>query len=321
MATTRHLVKRIIDLSELGMELGIWFNPIGNFSLLPMENGNWLACFRRYQYYIEGDRCSYQSSPQMFYADRNHHLFVELDKDFKLVRRIDNPISTYYQSEKFKTAFIYDGKDPFLEDARLAQWGDEIYLSSAIYYWDEWHNKKWSTEIQKLEFTENGIEAHHVWNTLEHGIFSNEKNWMAIPDRPLKFIAGTSTNGARTVNAKYSTIGETSNFVQDDLYGGSTPLVKDCLRKCYYAITHRYFPGDRGRRTYENFVITYNEDFRPVHISNPFKFCEQPIEFVTTMVELPNGELAIGVTEMDDKPMVMVFDKAGLMDALFNDCK
>lgn len=301
--------KRTYDLSELGIELGILFNPIGNFSLLPMSDGNWLACFRRYQYYIEGDRCLFFSSPNMFYPDRNHHLFVKFDKDFNLVGRIANPTSTYYQTDKWATGFLHGGKDPFLEDARMTRWGEEIYLTSSIYYYDEWHNKKWATEIQRLEITDDGIEAHHVWNTLERGIFSVEKNWMSVPEQKLKFVAGTSTNGARTVNANYSTVGEICDFDPDDLYGGSTPLVKDCFRKCYYTIAHRYFHGERGRRTYENFVITYDENLKPTHISKPFKFCEQPIEFITTMLELPNNELLIGLTEMDDRPEIRIYDK------------
>ena len=301
--------KRIYDLSELGIELGILFNPIGNFSLLPMSDGNWLACFRRYQYYIEGDRCLFFSSPNMFYPDRNHHLFVKFDKDFNLIGRIANPTSTYYQTDKWATGFLHGGKDPFLEDARMTRWGDEIYLTSSIYWYDENKDKKWATEIQKLKMAEDGIEAYHVWNTLENGIWTNQKNWMSIPDQRLRFISGTSSCGAIVMDASSSTHQTTGIFNPQDFYSGSTPLVKDASRNCYYAITHRYFHGDRGRRTYENYVITYDENLKPTHISKPFKFCEQPIEFITTMLELPNNELLIGLTEMDDRPEIRIYDK------------
>lgn len=173
METTnvRHLAKRIIDLRELGLEMGILFNPVGNFSLLPLDDGNWLACFRRFQYYIEGDRYTYQSSPNMFYKDSNHHVFAILGGDFNLVRRIGNPVSTYFQTDEWASAFLYDVKDPYLEDARFVRWGNDVYLTSAIYYYVN-GVKRWATEIQRLEIHEDHIEAHHFWNTLEHGIKS-----------------------------------------------------------------------------------------------------------------------------------------------------
>lgn len=142
----RHHAKRIIDLGELGIEMGQMFNSVGNFSLVPTKEGNWLACFRRFQYYIEGDRCTYHTSHNLFYHDRNHHLFALLDKDFNLVRRIENPVSTYYDTEEWKSAYTHCGKDPFLEDARFTVWNGETYLTSAIYYYED-GKKKWATEI------------------------------------------------------------------------------------------------------------------------------------------------------------------------------
>ena len=40
-------------------------------------------------------------------------------------------------------------------------------------------------------------------------------------------------------------------------------------------------------------------------------------EFVTPLLLLPNGDVAIGVTEMDDKPMIMTFCKSDLMQVLW----
>jgi len=135
------------DFTDLPFQLGIYFNPIGNFSMLPMSDGYWLAVFRRFQYYIEGDRYSYQSSPRMFYKDRHEHVFAVLDKDFKLVERLDNVESTYYDAPEWKTQYIYGGTSPFLEDARLTKWDDGAYLTSAIYWYDEDKKKRWSTEV------------------------------------------------------------------------------------------------------------------------------------------------------------------------------
>ena len=299
--------KSVKDFSELAWQLGIYFNPLGNFTMLPTSDGHWLACFRRFQYYIEGDRYSYQSSPRMFYKDRHKHVFVILDKDFNLVERIDNLKSTYYDADEWKTQYIYDGTSPFLEDARLTQWSDGIYLTSAIYWYDEDKKKRWSTEVQKLTFFGNSICATHFWNSLEHGVRSVEKNWMSIPDKPLKFVTATSTNGAKVRDLKYDVSTEVCDFDPDDLYGGNANLLKDNFRRCYFGITHRYFHGERGKRTYENFVVQYDENLRPVKVSTPFKLCDEGIEFITWW-HREGDDVLIGVTEMDDKPMVMRFD-------------
>lgn len=105
----------------------------------------------------------------------------------------------------------------------------------------------------------------------------------------------------------------------EEMYRGNSPLVK--TESGYMTITHKLLRDNHNRPYYINFITEYNADLSIRRHSNPFKLCDSGIEFVTTMLELPNGELAIGVTEMDDKPMVMVFDKASLMDDVFNGCK
>lgn len=302
-ANIRHLAKNAKDLTELGIELGAYFNPIGNFSLLPTTDGHWLAVFRRFQYYIEGDRYCYLSSPQMFYKDRHEHLFAMLDKDFNLVEKIGNFGSTYYDAPEWKTQYDYGGKSPFLEDARFTYWkGDGIYLTSAIYWYDESRNKNWSVEIQKVSFLGNGIVARHHWNSLEHNIEGVQKNWMSVPDRPGVFVIGTSTNGARAIDIGTDEVKDIGDFDPDDLYCGNANLME--VDGGYMAITHRYFHGDRGRRTYHNFVVQYDKSLKPVKISNPFKLCDEGIEFITWW-QMDGDDVLIGVTEMDDKPMVM----------------
>lgn len=141
----------------------------------------------------------------------------------------------------------------------------------------------------------------------------NEKNWMSVPDKPFKFITATSTNGAKSTDMKYNVSAEICDFNSEDLYGGSTNLLKDNSRNGYYSISHRYFHGERGRRTYANHLVKYDENLKPISISNQFKFSEYPIEFVTVMLELPNDELLIGVTEMDEHPLLYVFDKENIV--------
>jgi hypothetical protein len=47
----------------------------------------------------------------------------------------------------------------------------------------------------------------------------------------------------------------------------------------------------------------------PVAISRPFKLTDSSIEFVTTMLECGDGRLLVGVTEIDERPLAMTFDR------------
>lgn len=99
----------------------------------------------------------------------------------------------------------------------------------------------------------------------------------------------------------------------EEMYRGNTPLVETPYG--YMTITHKLDFDERGRKRYSNFLVEYNADLSIRKISSPFKFFNSNIEFVTTMLELPNNEIAIGVTEMDDRPMMMIFDKVEFLEA------
>ena len=108
---------------------------------------------------------------------------------------------------------------------------------------------------------------------------------MSVPDRPFHFITATSTGGAKYIDITGDSFIESDEYNSRELYGGSTNLLKSA--DGYWTITHRYFHGERGRRTYANYIVLYNENLCPVSISRPFKFCAEGIEFVTSIVELP----------------------------------
>ena len=48
----RNLASNVVDLSPLAFDVGVLFNPIGNFSLVKLPNGNWLCSMRKFGYYI-----------------------------------------------------------------------------------------------------------------------------------------------------------------------------------------------------------------------------------------------------------------------------
>ena len=82
--------------------------------------------------------------------------------------------------------------------------------------------------------------------------------------------------------------------------------MKDCARKCYWAITHTV-DLNHPVKQYQNYLVEYDEDMNVRTVSRPFKLTEQPIEFVTDMKML-GGDIQIGVTANDDTPEVHRYD-------------
>ena len=298
--------KRKYDLSYIAWDCGFPFNNCGNFSLVQMSNGNYFAIFRMFGYYIDGDG-RYLTNKDLLLENPHQHTFVELDKDFRIVRRLDNVFSDYFgmqtQTEK-----------AWLEDGRLVRWCGKLYLSSTVCYQ---RNGGWNAvglEVQELEFDGDNVMANHYWNTFEHGIGGIQKNWLPIQSMPFHYIIGTSPHGTQVIdirNGILKTIGDTSG----DFYRGNTPLMK--TNDGHMAILHKVLPAceERPIKTYVNYFAEYGNNLCPKKFSKAFKLCDSNIEFVTTMLELPNNELLIGVTEMDETPYAMIFDKDTILDS------
>lgn len=81
-------------------------------------------------------------------------------------------------------------------------------------------------------------------------------------------------------------------------------------------MTHRLSTDELGRKKYLEYVVKFNQDLMPTQISRPFKMTNSDIEFVTVMFEDGHGNIKIGVTEMDETPYLMTFDKDGLFNAI-----
>ena len=56
--------KSVKDYSDLGIDCGFLFNPVGNFSIIPFGDG-YLASFRTFGYYITTDVQNYVFTPNM----------------------------------------------------------------------------------------------------------------------------------------------------------------------------------------------------------------------------------------------------------------
>lgn len=161
------------------------------------------------------------------------------------------------------------------------------------------------------------IDCHHHWNSIQRGIMGRYKNFMPIPDKPFKFVSGTWEKGTQLFDMT------TGKFIdggivdgEEGLFRGNAPLLKTDFG--YMGITHKLDFDERKRKRYNNFLVEYNSDLSIRRISKPFKLCASNIEFVTTFLELPNDELFIGVTEMDEHPLGMIFDRKELVSKLYD---
>lgn len=288
------------DLSEIGFECGFYHNPIGNFSLTPCGDC-YLASFRVFAYWITTERQEYLYTPNMVLEKPDEHLFCLLDEEFNLVKMLPIAENTYYKPHEFTAQKTY------LEDGRMCEWNGEIYLTSATFYTRNNRYEKMGLEVQRLRVDGDEISASHLWNSCEAGIMGRHKNWMPVPDKPFKFITATYQSGAQMVDISANRFTD-GGICDGEMFRGNTPLVKTDFG--YMTITHKVVSDEWGRKRYVNYLVEYNADLSIRRMSKPLKLCKSNIEFVTAMLDLPNGELAIGVTAMDETPLLMVFDKA-----------
>ena len=93
----RNMAKKVVDLSHIAWEAGFPFNNVGNFSLLPLPDGNgYFAYVRVFGYWIDG-KGRYLTNNRVLLKHPSLHLFVLLDKNFNFVRRFRNTASEYFK--------------------------------------------------------------------------------------------------------------------------------------------------------------------------------------------------------------------------------
>ncbi len=133
--------KDIKDLSNIGIDVGVLFNPVGNFSIVKLDNGNWLCSMRMFGYWISSLTQAYLTDKSMKLERPDEHIFLELDGDFNIVRHFSMKRNTYFKHPTF------NDETPYLEDGRLVKWGDEMYFASAIFYQNNAQWQKFGIEI------------------------------------------------------------------------------------------------------------------------------------------------------------------------------
>ena len=157
------MAKSVKNFSDLGIELGYCFNPVGNFSIIPFGD-YYLASFRKFAYFISSDIHQYLFVPNMRLKEPHKQIFVLLDRDFNLVKELPCVSSSYWVDEQFKS------KLPYLEDMRMVVWNGNIYGSSTIFYQGEKGYARIGMEVQSIVVQHDMVSCEHIWNSLPVGI-------------------------------------------------------------------------------------------------------------------------------------------------------
>ena len=138
----RPFAKDIKDLSDISLQLDIYFNNIGNMSIIPLNDNEHLATFRTFGYFITNNQQRYLCHPNMELKNPDQHIFAILDKDYNLVKRLPVLRNDYYKPEEFQEHRTY------LEDGRMNIWNDRIYFTTATFYTYQESWEKFGLETQ-----------------------------------------------------------------------------------------------------------------------------------------------------------------------------
>ena len=83
----RDKAKSITDISHVAWELGFVKNNCGNFSLLPMEDGNWFCHMRIFAYWIDS-MGRYCTNRDLLLSSPHVPQFCIFDRDFNFIRKV-----------------------------------------------------------------------------------------------------------------------------------------------------------------------------------------------------------------------------------------
>lgn len=155
--------KSVIDYSEIAFECGFFFNPIGNFSIIPFGD-YYLASFRAFGYFITTEIQNYVFTPNMKLKEPNKYVFCLLDRDFHFVKQLKCVQSSYWEHP------VWNKRLPYLEDMRMTIWDGQIYGMSTIIYQDEKKYAALGLQLQKIEVNGDFVSCQHVWNSLQVGM-------------------------------------------------------------------------------------------------------------------------------------------------------
>jgi tetratricopeptide (TPR) repeat protein len=203
-----------------------------------------------------------------------------------------------------------------LEDARLIQWEDQVYLCGVRR--DELGEGKGRMNVSKLKITETDVKETERFNMPAPGLDASycEKNWMPIVDQPFQFVKWTNpTEVVSYKNKKTETIvlDETKRYdFPRDPRGGSQVLKWN--DDFYVAITHEsiYNSTDNGRK-YMQRIVVWDKDWNVVNWTQDFTMMSGQIEFVSGMA-FHNDEVYITFGYEDNSAFILKMDRKSFDD-------
>lgn len=193
------------------------------------------------------------------------------------------------------------------EDVRLVEWGGELYSYGTrpdLYY------DKYVMCLYK------GDECCVMRSPFDCNI---EKNWMAVPDHPRRFIYGFKGNTVIYIDVNES--GDVVNLqsvkqkVNKTLSGirGSTPLIE--YKGGYLTMVHKQIYED-NKSWYRHAFIYFDKNFKILQMSKWFFFHNPLCEFCIGMI-VDDGVLKMTYSQFDAFPSEMCLD-LGVVDDILN---
>ena len=233
------------------------------------------------------------------------NLIVEIDENFNITS------GNYVEMLNLhKPNWEFEG----LEDGRLVRWEGNLYLIGVRR--DIKNNGEGRMEMSYLDdrtFRELGRSRIPTPNYKESYC---EKNWMPILDRPFSFVKWSSPTeiafyDGLTATTRSIITGEIP--VTRDIRGGSQ-VIK--WKDYYVAFGHsvdlwKPYSGEKASKYYTHLIV-WDNNFKPIYISDPFSFTDIHIEFCCGLCEF-NGLHYVSFSTRDNSAYILEIDLESIL--------
>lgn len=265
---------------------------IANPSILVKKSGEILVNLRNLNYFLfhsENNIHEHKWGPLVYLhpeADQTlttYNYIAHLDSNLQI--KSFHKVDTSKLDEEPKWTFIG------LEDARLVEWEDRVYLCGVRR--DTTTNGQGRMELSELHITQTGVsevsrERIPVPNDQESYC---EKNWMPVLNIPYHFIKWSNPTECAVY---HPTLKKTTSYTRDtiipempDWRGGSQVIP---FGEGYLALVHEtylyYTEPQKKDATYRHRFLFWDKDFNLIKYSNNFSFLGGKIEFACGLASL-----------------------------------
>lgn len=234
-------------------------------------------------YHAEHNRFEHSWGPLSYIHPENDIKLRTTNYIAELDSNLDITSYAKIDTSRFDT---YEPKWEFvgLEDARLIQWNDKIYICGVRRDVDTKGTGR--MELSELEFSGTSVKEVSRYR-IPGPPPDNEycmKNCTPIEDRPYTLVKWTNPTALMIFDpfGKETQVVETSPYIQakHDMRGGSQVLR---YKDGYITIVHEtyLYNSEQGKKdgTYRHRFVLWDQDFRIKKLSNIFSFLDFKIEF------------------------------------------